>query len=220
MKKQLIREQVEKDVEQGMTLTAISKKYEMPLVTTYRKLKALGLKPTKRRTYLKGQRFNRLVVIEEDRSKKNGSWICQCDCGKFKSVKADHLISRQTESCGCLAHDLRWKGHEEISGDYWNGVLRGATTRSLSVEIKIDDAWEQYLKQDRRCALSGVELCFDGSKRIKNQTASLDRIDSNKGYTKDNIQWVHKTIQKMKMDLKESVFLEFCERVATCRRTL
>jgi len=220
MRRQLIRELVEKDVEQGMTLTAISKKYEMPIVTTYRKLKALGLKPTKRRTYIKGKKFNRLLVIEEDRSKKNGSWICRCDCGKIKSIKADHLISGNTESCGCLAHDLKWKGHEEISGDYWSDIIRKAKLRSLSVEIEIEDAWKQYLKQNRCCALSGIEICFDGSKRHKNQTASLDRMDSNKGYTKGNIQWVHKTVQRMKMDLDENLFLQFCERIATCRKML
>ena len=49
--------------------------------------------------------------------------------------------------------------------------------------------------------------------RSKNRTASLDRIDSNKGYTIDNVQWVHKDINKMKMDLEEDVFIDNCKLI-------
>jgi hypothetical protein len=42
----------------------------------------------------------------------------------------------------------------------------------------------------------------------------LDRIDSEKGYTLENIQWVHKTINQMKMNMKENDFIQFCIAVA------
>ena len=40
-----------------------------------------------------GQRFNKLVVIERDwDNNENGPrWICQCDCGKQKSILGKHL---------------------------------------------------------------------------------------------------------------------------------
>jgi hypothetical protein len=44
-------------------------------------------------------------------------------------------------------------------------------------------------------------------------TASLDRINSKKGYTKDNVQWVHKWINFMKQDLDEEEFITFCEAI-------
>ena len=44
-------------------------------------------------------------------------------------------------------------------------------------------------------------------------TASLDRIDSNKGYVTDNIQWVHKDINYMKSDLDEQQFIHYCRLV-------
>lgn len=44
-------------------------------------------------------------------------------------------------------------------------------------------------------------------------TASLDRIDSTKGYTLDNIQWVHKHINVMKMDLDQEYFIKLCKLV-------
>ena len=45
-------------------------------------------------------------------------------------------------------------------------------------------------------------------------TASLDRKDSSLGYTLDNIQWVHRTVNKIKLDLQQDEFVEWCKRVA------
>ena len=54
-------------------------------------------------------------------------------------------------------------------------------------------------------------------------TASIDRIVSRypngqpADYTLDNIQWVHKTINRMKNKYSDAVFIRFCEHVAKCR---
>lgn len=44
-------------------------------------------------------------------------------------------------------------------------------------------------------------------------TASLDRIDSSKGYIKGNIQWVHKDINKMKNNYNQAYFINLCALV-------
>lgn len=49
---------------------------------------------------------------------------------------------------------------------------------------------------------------------FKQQTASLDRIDSSKGYVLGNIQWVHKDINKMKLDYDQDYFIDICRRIA------
>lgn len=41
-------------------------------------------------------------------------------------------------------------------------------------------------------------------------TASLDRIDSTKGYTEYNIQWVHKLINIAKSTLTNNQFISMC----------
>ena len=50
-----------------------------------------------------------------------------------------------------------------------------------------------------------IEIKFK-KRHNDSKTASLDRIDSSKGYTEDNIQWVHKDVNQMKMDLPEQRF--------------
>lgn len=67
-------------------------------------------------TSIQGQRFGRLTVIQRDLSKDYGHgkpsyWICKCDCGKQISVLKASLISKDTQSCGCLRKEknsLNW----------------------------------------------------------------------------------------------------------------
>ena len=65
--------------------------------------------------------------------------------------------------------------------------------------------------------MTGIDLTFDTLVNTFDGTASLDRIDSSKGYTKDNVQWVHKDINYIKRDLSDSEFITLCKKVATHR---
>ena len=67
-----------------------------------------------------------------------------------------------------------------------------------NLNISIQEAWEIYIKQDRKCALSGVPIVFTtNNDKYWIQTASPDRIDSSLHYTEDNFQWVHKRINRI-----------------------
>ncbi len=63
--------------------------------------------------------------------------------------------------------------------------------------------------------MSGVLIQFPTRTKDRTEgTASLDRIDSTRGYSKDNIQWVHKMIQKIKIDVPQAAFVDWCQKVA------
>ena len=53
---------------------------------------------------LTNQKFGKLLVLERDyeKSLKRPFWKCQCECGNIKSISSDHLLNRNTKSCGCL----------------------------------------------------------------------------------------------------------------------
>ena len=162
-------------------------------------------------------------------------WEFKCDCGKTKNIPG-HWVFRPKgiKSCGCLRHktSCQWKGCGDISGTYWKNIQKMAKqksgsdkrwSRSKDIEfaITIQDAWRQYLKQNSKCAISGVDIKLvrsyarvEKEERSKySQTASLDRIDSSKGYIKGNIQWVHKKINRMKMAMSEKEFLSWCKTI-------
>lgn len=73
--------------------------------------------------------------------------------------------------------------------------------------------WGLFLKQERRCALSGIELTMQEPGKYYG-TASLDRIDSAEGYVPGNVQWVHATLNVMKNDLSQTDFVAWCKAVA------
>lgn len=44
-------------------------------------------------------------------------------------------------------------------------------------------------------------------------TASLDRIQNDKGYIEGNVQWVHKDINRMKNIFEQNYFIDICKKI-------
>ncbi len=174
---------------------------------------------------LQDKRFGKLIVVKAyfDENSHQTLCDCKCDCGNLKIVKGGLLIRGLQTSCGCGRKDFGskrsiWKGEGEISGHNWGRIERCAKRRKIPFEITIKDGWNQFLKQDRKCALSGEILSFNKkADQFVNRTVSLDRIDSSKGYIKGNIQWVHKDVNMMKQSLTEEKFIEWCQKISKYR---
>jgi hypothetical protein len=170
---------------------------------------------------LTGLRFGILTVTR--RMPNQGTDImyeCLCDCGKQTIVIGYNIHKGFTQSCGCMrqrtgADSPNWKGHGKIPLQYWTGIRIGAVKRDLEITISIEDAWDLFTSQGGKCAISGVALIFAGYKSGQEQTASLDRIDSSKGYVHGNLQWVHKDMQWMKGTFTQQEFLEWIRVIAT-----
>lgn len=171
---------------------------------------------------ISGQKFGRLTAIcwhhNEKYVTKNGRevyhnfWKFVCDCGKEKVIRKGRVkpfCKTSIQSCGCLRNENKRKGYQEITGTYWCGVKKSAENRKLNFLISMEDAWNKFVEQDGKCALSGVKLNFS-----KKQTASIDRIDSSIGYLKENIQWVHKDLNIMKWNFDLVYFVDMCKLVA------
>ncbi len=71
------------------------------------------------------------------------------------------------------------------------------------ISITIEDLHELLKKQNNRCALTGIEFNND-------ILPSLDRIDSNLGYIKDNIQLLLIKINIMKQTYSQKEFIKLC----------
>lgn len=146
-------------------------------------------------------------------------WDCLCACGNTKKIYGGNLRSGRVKSCGCQQYKVGqdnpgWRGFGEISFDFWGDILRGAEQRNLPVTLDIEYIWDLFLAQGRCCALSGLSLTFPTKVRSGDGTASLDRIDSSKGYVPGNVQWVHKHINIMKRNHTDAYFIELCKAVA------
>ena len=102
----------------------------------------------------------------------------------------------------------------------FNDLRGSAKRRNLPVDITADDVIAKYEAQAGRCNLSGEPLTHRrqelgmGRQDRYLTNISVDRIDSNKGYTLDNIQIVASIINAMKYDLPQNDFIAFCHKIA------
>jgi hypothetical protein len=103
----------------------------------------------------------------------------------------------------------------DISKYHWSRTMRNAAFRGIDFDILPEDAWELWVKQKGKCALSGVDLNLKTCDEI---TASLDRMDSNLGYLKNNIQWTHKDLNQMKMILTNQQFIDWCIKIVNYQK--
>lgn len=95
-------------------------------------------------------------------------------------------------------------------------LLRHSTKRYV-VDADVTEAWikELIVKQNNKCAISGITFSDDvivGGKSIYNY--SIDRIDSNKHYSRDNIQMVCVCVNVAKNALPQNIFVDMCRQVA------
>lgn len=176
-----------------------------------------------------GRRFGKLIVIGPAPPRPNHKtsyWLCECDCGNTKEVAKSNLKTNGkrggVKSCGCLlsfptgSNSEYWVGVGKLPNTIFLKIKGQAKRRKICFELTIEYLWDLFVKQNQYCNLSGLLLSFPASCRDRyngNYTASLDRIDSTKGYVVGNVQWLHKDINMMKQALTQNKFIEYCNLI-------
>lgn len=165
-----------------------------------------------------GKKFGQLLVLEKLNCRKLRSqlWRCEClQCGnKDFRCNITYLKKRIETNGSCnLCYGTgefaaNWTGYKEISGKYFTNVVKKAKERNLEFELSIEDLWNIYLYQDKKCNLTSEELYFSSNKIIGN--ASLDRKDPLKPYSFDNIQYVTCKVNRIKWIFNNEQFMNLC----------
>lgn len=145
------------------------------------------------------------------------TFLVKCiNCGRQRQVRRrQHAIGHAHKPCkSCSNKNNHPQGeHRGIRVSWFNKFIVNAEVRSIVFDVTIDDFADVLEKQNYKCALTGLDILACGD--FNKITASMDRIDNSIGYTKDNIQAVHKDINMMRGTMSVEKFLYLCKAVAT-----
>ena len=164
---------------------------------------------------LVGQVYGELIVIEECDGKRAPSgknrrvWLCQCRCGNVLEVFHGSLRSGNTKSCGCKRNEFISKAlssldrnsHEKVGTKIYhcwdNMKARCSNPNNPAYEnyggrgITYDPRWESFEN-------------FYGDMGDVPVGMTLDRIDVNGGYCKENCRWTDKSTQAYNTRMSKS----------------
>ena len=143
--------------------------------------------------------FKNWFVIELDKSwvKKDHKWICRCKCGVVKSVYGFMLKNGNSKSCGCLRDELAKKRATT------HGMTKTREHRSWGSMI-------QRCENPNHIAFNnyggrGIKVCkewresfdvFLSDMGFRPQGETIDRIDTNGDYCKENCRRADESQQK------------------------
>lgn len=199
-------------------------KYMVTKATIWKWLKKYNIQRIGRiysREDLSGKKFGYLTAIrychwkEFNTSKSKTMWLCECECGKFRLVDSYDLTHNKIISCGCKNGERLYSGIGDLSGTYYNACKKGALQRNLEFSVSKEFLWNLFLKQNKKCALTDLDIQLQKHYKLdyQNQTASLDRIDSSKGYIEGNVQWVHRDVNFLKGNRNEEYLYDICLKI-------
>lgn len=151
-----------------------------------------------------GQRFGRLVVIENSGTKRSKSghtyrmWKCKCDCGNCKELSTANLTSGNTRSCGCLKADRNY---------YINTTHGKSKTKLYSVWGSIKDrCYRKCCKGYKDYGARGIRMCESWKNDFQKfhnwamengyrTGLTIERKDVDGNYCPENCIWIPKSEQ-------------------------
>lgn len=153
---------------------------------------------------LVGKKYNFLDVISRHETDVR-KWICRCDCGKVIATTKQRLENGRSKSCGCMKSELLSKAFT-LHGASGKGENNPTYQSYVAMLHRCYDdkrrGWERYggrgiIVEEESWLLASPEGYenFIKDMGVRPDNTSLDRIDPDGNYCKNNCRWSGSRIQ-------------------------
>jgi hypothetical protein len=124
-------------------------------------------------------------------------------------------LNKTCKSCSNKKTDNCHRGwHRGVRVSWFNKFKASAETRGIEWDLSMDYVANLMEQQSSKCALTGWSIEFPESGHPQKALASIDRVDSSKGYLEGNVQLVTRHVNMMKQQYTQEQFIEVCKAVA------
>ena len=158
-----------------------------------------------------GQEFEKETRYVKSAIKKGRNNFCSLKCvGILNLEKGKDKIDKWkfSEENKKLLMNNSHNRKDEFTG--FRKLLASCNKRNKVCDLDLPylkDLWE---KQNGKCILTNVDLVLKSSYN-KNYQASIDRIDSSKGYVKGNVRYISVSANWLKNNLDDNHVMEFIQ---------
>ena len=162
-----------------------------------------------------GSRFKHFTVLDGPIYKNHTAYYkCVCDCGReLLKLPVELRYKDRDFQCASCAQKENKEQYMldngkigELNLTIYTHYKNSAKKRNLEFNVSIDYLWNLFLQQNRMCAITG-DIITDFKQ------ASLDRIDSSKGYIEGNVQWTTRQANISKHIMTMDELYDFCRKV-------
>ena len=155
--------------------------------------------PALNRPIAVGERFGRLIAVEDtgERKQRQSVWLCVCDCGRESVVQSGNLRSGNTMSCGCLQAEARARAKKHGEARHGRHSAEYTTWWSMLARCKYPSTHAYPWYGGKGIKVCGRWLGDDGFENFLRDMGrrpgdgwSIDRIDPSADYEPSNCRWI------------------------------
>ncbi len=149
------------------------------------------------------ERFGKLIALKLDHYGRNSQayWLCLCDCGKTTITRLSSLRAGKCVSCGCFNGGVRHGMTHTATYHVWEGIKQRCDNPNHA-------AYKHY---------GGRGITYDPSWKVFDnfyadmgevpKGLTLDRINNNGNYNKENCRWTDWKTQRNNQRTRLEVLL-------------